>query len=50
MRGRVSLVAHGSRGLKTIQEEVAECRLLRDSRHGKHAFRQLGYKKWLVED
>jgi hypothetical protein len=49
-RGHVSTMAHSSWGLKSIQEEVAKCRVLCANHHQKHTIQQFGYKKWLVED
>ena len=49
-REHVSIMAHSSFGLKSIQEEVAKCRVLCANHHQKHTIQQFGYKKWLVED
>ena len=46
----VSVLAHSSCGLKSLQEEVAKCRVLCANHHQKHTIQQFGYKKWLVED
>jgi hypothetical protein len=46
----VSSMSHNSWGLKSIQEEVAKCRVLCANHHQKHTIQQFGYKKWLVED
>ncbi len=48
-RGHVSAMVHSSWGLKSIQEEVAKCRVLCANHHQKHTIRQFGYKKWLAE-
>lgn len=48
--GHVSAMAHSSWGLKSLQEEVAKCRVLCANHHQKHTIRQFGYKKWLAED
>ncbi|HEX8500336.1 MAG TPA: hypothetical protein VF659_07070 [Pyrinomonadaceae bacterium] len=49
-RGHVSTMVHGSFSLKTVQAEVAKCRVLCANHHQKHTIRQFGYKKWLLED
>ena len=49
-RGHVSSIAHSSWGLKSVQEEVAKCRVLCANHHQKHTIQQFGYKKWLIED
>src|SRR2546423_5878204 len=49
-RDHVSTMAAASFSLKTIQEEVAKCRVLCANHHQKHTIQQFGYKKWLVED
>lgn len=49
-RGHVSAMVHTSWSLKSIQEEVAKCRVLCANHHQKHTIQQFGYKKWLVED
>lgn len=49
-RDHVSTMVHGSFSLKTVQEEVAKCRVLCANHHQKHTIQQFGYKKWLVED
>lgn len=49
-RGHVSSMVHSSWGLKSIQEEVAKCRVLCANHHQKHTIQQFGYKKWLVDD
>jgi hypothetical protein len=49
-REHISLMAHNSWGLKSIQEEVAKCRVLCANHHQKHTIRQFGYKKWVTED
>jgi hypothetical protein len=49
-RGHVSSIAHNSWGLKSLQEEVAKCRVLCANHHQKHTIQQFGYKKWAVED
>jgi hypothetical protein len=49
-RDHVSSMAHSSCGLKSIQLEVAKCRVLCANHHQKHTIQQFGYKKWLVED
>lgn len=46
----VSVIAHSSRALKSVQEEVAKCRVLCANHHQKHTIQQFGYKKWLIED
>lgn len=49
-REHVTTMAHSSWGLKSIQEEVAKCRVLCANHHQKHTIQQFGYKKWLLED
>lgn len=49
-RGHVSTMAHSSWGLRSIQEEVAKCRVLCANHHHKHTIQQFGYRKWLAED
>jgi hypothetical protein len=49
-RDHVSSMAHNSWGLKSIQAEVAKCRVLCANHHQKHTIQQFGYKKWLIED
>jgi hypothetical protein len=49
-RHHVSSMVHAPFGLKTIQDEVAKCRVLCANHHQKHTIQQFGYKKWLVED
>lgn len=49
-REHVSTMVHNSFGLKSVQEEVAKCRVLCANHHQKHTIQQFGYKKWLVED
>jgi hypothetical protein len=49
-RDHVSNMVHRSFGLKSVQEEVAKCRVLCANHHQKHTIQQVGYKKWLVED
>lgn len=49
-RAHVSTIAHGSFSLKSVQEEVAKCRVLCANHHQKHTIQQFGYKKWLIED
>jgi hypothetical protein len=46
----VSIMVHASFSLRSIQEEVAKCRVLCANHHQKHTIWQFGYKKWLVED
>lgn len=36
--------------LKSLQEEVAKCRVLCANHHQKHTIQQFGYKKWLTEE
>lgn len=48
-RDHVSSMAGSSFGLKSIQEEVAKCRVLCANHHQKHTIQQFGYKKWLSE-
>ena len=49
-RGHVSTIVHGSFSLKTVQAEVAKCRVLCANHHQKHTIQQFGYRRWLVED
>ena len=49
-RGHVSALVHNSSSLKSIQEEVAKCRVLCANHHQKHTIQQFGCKKWLAED
>ncbi len=49
-RDHVSNMVHKSFGLKSIQEEIAKCRVLCANHHQKHTIQQFGYKKWLIED
>ena len=49
-RGHVSTIVHGPFSLKSVQEEVAKCRVLCANHHQKHTIKQFGYKKWLAED
>lgn len=49
-RDHVSTIAHGSFSLKSVQEEVAKCRVLCANHHHKHTIQQFGYKKRLIED
>lgn len=44
--GHVSSIAHSSCSLKSVQEEVAKCRVLCANHHQKHTIQQFGYKKW----
>ncbi len=46
-RLEVSRMVQHSFGLKTIQAEVAKCRVLCANHHQKHTIEQFGYKKWL---
>ena len=46
----ISTLAHSSCALKTLQAEVAKCRVLCANHHQKHTIQQFEYKKWLVED
>jgi hypothetical protein len=48
-RGHVSTIVHGPFSLKSVQEEVAKCRVLCANHHQKHTIQQFGYKKWLAE-
>jgi hypothetical protein len=48
-RGHVSNMASTPYSLKSIQEEVAKCRVLCANHHQKHTIQQFGYKKWLAE-
>ena len=49
-RGHVTTMAHSSWGLRSVQEEVAKCRVLCANHHQKHTIQQFGHKKWVVED
>jgi hypothetical protein len=49
-RDHVSTIANGSWGLKSVQDEVAKCRVLCANHHQKHTIQQFGYKKWRTED
>jgi hypothetical protein len=49
-RDHVSTMANSSWGLKSIQDEVAKCRVLCANHHQKHTIQQFGYKKWRTED
>lgn len=46
-RQHVSVMVHTPFSLKSIQEEVAKCRVLCANHHQKHTIQQFGYKKWL---
>lgn len=46
-RDHVSSMVHSSFGLKSVQAEVAKCRVLCANHHQKHTIQQFGYKKWL---
>ncbi len=48
-RDHVSTMVHNSWGLKSVQEEVAKCRVLCANHHHKHTIQQFDYKKWLAE-
>jgi hypothetical protein len=48
-RDHVSNMVYRPYSLKTIQEEVAKCRVLCANHHQKHTIQQFGYKKWLAE-
>jgi len=48
-RVEVSKIVQCSYSLKTIQAEVAKCRVLCANHHQKHTIQQFGYKKWLLE-
>jgi hypothetical protein len=48
-REHVSVMVHNSFGLKSVQAEVAKCRVLCANHHQKHTIQQFGYKKWLTE-
>ena len=48
-RGHVSNMVYSPYSLKSIQEEVAKCRVLCANHHQKHTIQQFGYKKWLAE-
>ena len=49
-RDHVSNMVQRSFSLKSIQEEVAKCRVLCANHHQKHTIQQFGYKRWVVED
>ena len=49
-REHVSVMVHTSWGLKSVQEEVTKCRVLRANHHQKHTIKLFDYKKWRVED
>ncbi|HEY0545012.1 MAG TPA: hypothetical protein VGC91_06410 [Pyrinomonadaceae bacterium] len=49
-RAHVSTMVHTPFSLKSIQAEVAKCRVLCANHHQKHTIQQFGYKKWVVED
>ena len=49
-RDHVSTMVASSFSLKSIQEEIAKCRVLCANHHQKHTIQQFGYKKWLIED
>ena len=49
-RYHVSTMANNSWGLKSVQDEVAKCRVLCANHHQKHTIQQFGYKKWRTED
>jgi hypothetical protein len=49
-RDHVSTMANNSWGLKSIQDEIAKCRVLCANHHQKHTIQQFGYKKWRTED
>lgn len=46
-RLEVSKMVQCSYSLKTIQAEVAKCRVLCANHHQKYTIQQFGYKKWL---
>ena len=48
-RHHVSVMGHTPFSLKSIQEEVAKCRVLCANHHQKHTIQQFGYKKWLAK-
>lgn len=48
-RGHVSNMIYSPFSLKSIQEEIAKCRVLCANHHQKHTIQQFGYKKWLAE-
>lgn len=48
-RDHISSMVHSSFGLKSVQEEVAKCRVLCANHHQKHTIQQFGYKKWLSQ-
>jgi hypothetical protein len=49
-RHHVSNMVHTPFSLKSIQEEVAKCRVLCANHHQKHTIQQFGYKKWAAEE
>ena len=49
-RIEVSQMVQHSFGLKTIQAEVAKCRVLCANHHQKHTIQQFGYKRWVIEN
>jgi hypothetical protein len=49
-RDHVSTMVNSSWGLKSIQDEIAKCRVLCANHHLKHTIQQFGYKKWRTED
>lgn len=49
-RAHVSVMAHISWSLKSVQDEVAKCRVLCANHHQKHTIQQFGYKKWRIQD
>ena len=49
-RDHVSTMVNSSFGLKSVQEDVAKCRILCANHHQKHTIQQFGYKKWRTED
>jgi hypothetical protein len=48
-RYEISNMVQRSFGLKTIQEEIAKCRVLCANHHQKYTIQQFGYRKWLDE-
>ncbi|MFL6207820.1 MAG: hypothetical protein ACJ74W_03180 [Pyrinomonadaceae bacterium] len=48
-RHYVSSMVAASFSLKSIQAEVAKCRVLCANHHQKHTIQQFGYKKWLLK-
>ena len=48
-RDHVTTMAHSSWSLKSVQEEVAKCRVLCANHHQKHTIQQFGYKKWRAD-